>query len=90
MTLDELRDSVHERFPTHQSFVLWKHPVTWDGLTITNDTPVDAPDYIRSIKITWKGDYVSHMRFDHDLVRWGEARRNLAFRLFKELERFNG
>ena len=89
MTLQELRALVHEEFPTHQSFVRWSRPITWDGLTIVNDTSQLAPSYIRTIKVSWKGDFVSYVEFDHDLCKWSEGRRRLAFRLWKEIEKFN-
>jgi hypothetical protein len=90
MTLHEVRDALLEEFPSHQSFIRWSRPVTMDGLTIMNETPKDAPDYIRWVKICWKGDYVSRIEFDHDIRKWSENRRHLAFRIFKELEKFNG
>lgn len=89
MNLMEIRAALHEEFPTHQSFIRWNRPVTMDGLTIMNETPKDAPDYIRWIKILWKGDYVTKIEFDHDIRKWSENRRHLAFRLHKELEKHN-
>jgi hypothetical protein len=90
MTVQVIRDFLKEEFDSHQSFARWSRPITWDGLTLMNETPTNYEHYMRRIKIAWKGDFVSHIDFDHDIHKWSEGRRHLAFRIYKELEKFNG
>lgn len=89
MTRNEVYDLFHREFPTHQSFVRWKKPVMWEGLTLVNASTSKDPDYIRVIDISWKGDFVASITFDHDIRKWSEGRRHVAYRVWKELENKN-
>jgi len=90
MTVQDIRDFLKEEFDSHQSFSRWRLPITWEDLTLMNETPSNYEHYMRRIKIVWKGDYVSHIDLDHDIRKWSDGRRHLAFRIYKELEKFNG
>ena len=89
MTLKDVDAFITEEFSTNARFARWIRPVYCDGLTLTNVTTKNEPEYIRLIQISWKGDVVSTINFDHDIRKWSEGRRHIAFRIWKEIEKFN-
>jgi hypothetical protein len=89
MTLRDVDAFISEEFPTSAKFARWVRPVYCDGLTLTNITTKNEPDYIRLIQVSWKGDAVGAISFDYDLRKWSEGRRFIAFRIWKEIEKFN-
>ncbi len=89
MTLRDVDSFIGEEFPTKGHMQRWTRPVYFDGLTLTNVTTKMDPDYIRMVQVSWKGDAVAIIKFDYDLRKWSESKKLIAFRIWKEIEKFN-
>ena len=89
MTLRDVDSFIGEEFPTKGHMQRWTRQVYCDGLTLTNVTTKMDPDYIRMLQVSWKGDAVAIIKFDYDLRKWSESKKLIAFRIWKEIEKFN-
>lgn len=89
MTLRDVDSFIGEEFPTKGHMQRWTRSVYCDGLTLTNVTTKMDPDYIRMVQVSWKGDAVAIIKFDYDLRKWSESKKLIAFRIWKEIEKFN-
>ncbi len=89
MTRKDVEVFIVDEFPTKAHFQRWNRPVYCDGLTLTNVTSRDSPDYIKAVQISWKSDVISTLNFDYDLRKWSDGKKLLAFQIWKEIKKFH-